>query len=205
MSYGAALKEKGLLLLLLFSSFRPLSVAASPTVMKMTAFPRLADRRVKRNSVIVCFLLIFTLCFLQFDFSQVSTNKWDPSPRPLVKPEGVIVSGLVFYGRRDRVSCMKCYIEVCQSRYAMSTANSLSRRILSITAVGSMRSCGSLIPITTTTLLISMKLQQPIPTDTRESSLQGISWRRIRISRPGNISSAENTTSRLMTMLYVHL
>ncbi|KAK2672763.1 hypothetical protein RAB80_010306 [Fusarium oxysporum f. sp. vasinfectum] len=29
----------------------------------------------------------------------------------LVKPEGVIVSGLVFYGRKSRVSSMRCYLE----------------------------------------------------------------------------------------------
>lgn len=32
--------------------------------------------------------------------------------KPLVKPEGVIVSGFVFYGRKSRVSSMRCYLEV---------------------------------------------------------------------------------------------
>ncbi|KAH6881112.1 hypothetical protein B0T10DRAFT_411293 [Thelonectria olida] len=30
---------------------------------------------------------------------------------PLIKPKDIIVHGLVFYGRRDRVSCMRCYLE----------------------------------------------------------------------------------------------
>ncbi|EEU35798.1 uncharacterized protein NECHADRAFT_55758 [Fusarium vanettenii 77-13-4] len=34
-----------------------------------------------------------------------------PPLKPLVKPEGVIVSGFVFYGRKSRVSSMQCYIE----------------------------------------------------------------------------------------------
>ncbi|EXK25541.1 hypothetical protein FOMG_17808 [Fusarium oxysporum f. sp. melonis 26406] len=34
-----------------------------------------------------------------------------PPLKPLVKPEGVIVSGFVFYGRKSRVSSMRCYLE----------------------------------------------------------------------------------------------
>ncbi|KAH6887083.1 hypothetical protein B0T10DRAFT_563305 [Thelonectria olida] len=34
-----------------------------------------------------------------------------PIQKPLVKPEGVIVSGLIFYGRESRVSSMRCYLE----------------------------------------------------------------------------------------------
>ncbi|KAM6505247.1 hypothetical protein FSOLCH5_015166 [Fusarium solani] len=34
-----------------------------------------------------------------------------PLLKPLVKPEGVIVSEFVFYGRKSRVSSMQCYIE----------------------------------------------------------------------------------------------
>lgn len=30
----------------------------------------------------------------------------------LVKPQNITVSGLVFYGRKDRVSCMHSYLEV---------------------------------------------------------------------------------------------
>jgi len=34
---------------------------------------------------------------------------------PLIKPLGIKVSGLVFFGRRDRVSCLRCYIEVSRT------------------------------------------------------------------------------------------
>lgn len=32
--------------------------------------------------------------------------------RNLRKPSGTVVSGLVFYGRRDRASCLRCYLDV---------------------------------------------------------------------------------------------
>ncbi|RYC77224.1 hypothetical protein BFJ63_vAg19902, partial [Fusarium oxysporum f. sp. narcissi] len=35
-----------------------------------------------------------------------------PPLKPLAKPEGVIVSGFVFYGRKSRVSSMRCYLEI---------------------------------------------------------------------------------------------
>ncbi|OAX77226.1 hypothetical protein ACJ72_08478 [Emergomyces africanus] len=30
----------------------------------------------------------------------------------LIKPENIVISGFVFYGRRDRVEAMRCYVEV---------------------------------------------------------------------------------------------
>jgi hypothetical protein len=37
----------------------------------------------------------------------------DIVPGRPVKPENITVSGLIFYGRKDRVRCMRCYLEVC--------------------------------------------------------------------------------------------
>ena len=35
---------------------------------------------------------------------------------PLVKPNGITVSAVVFLGRRDRVKSLNCYLEVGESR-----------------------------------------------------------------------------------------
>lgn len=34
------------------------------------------------------------------------------SETEFTKPENIIISGFVFYGRRDRVEAMRCYVEV---------------------------------------------------------------------------------------------
>lgn len=57
------------------------------------------------------------LLFLFF-FAHHLTRPWEANLafnegiKAPAKPEGVIVSGLVFYGRRDRASCMLCYLQV---------------------------------------------------------------------------------------------
>ncbi|KAF4980554.1 hypothetical protein FZEAL_3489 [Fusarium zealandicum] len=74
-----------------------------------------------RIAGIVCCCLAFIGFFLQTQLSSPLVSPWDmpkstglaeaPARKPLVKPADVIVSGLVFYGRRSRVSSLRCYLE----------------------------------------------------------------------------------------------
>ncbi|KAJ9412840.1 hypothetical protein QL093DRAFT_2518936 [Fusarium oxysporum] len=60
------------------------------------------------------FLLRFQTCpslSIPWKGTEVMGLTKAPPLKPLVKPEGVIVSGFVFYGRKSRVSSMRCYLE----------------------------------------------------------------------------------------------
>lgn len=71
--------------------------------------------------IATCFLVLAGL-LLQFQSRLSLCIPWEgaevmgltkaPTLKPLVKPGGVIVSGFVFYGRKSRVSSMRCYLEV---------------------------------------------------------------------------------------------
>ncbi|SPJ75356.1 uncharacterized protein FTOL_05087 [Fusarium torulosum] len=70
--------------------------------------------------VATCFLILLGF-LLQFQSHPSLSIPWKGTEvmgltkvhplKPPVKPEGVIVSGLVFYGRKSRVSSMRCYLE----------------------------------------------------------------------------------------------
>ncbi|WAO87225.1 Hypothetical protein NCS54_00452900 [Fusarium falciforme] len=63
--------------------------------------------------VLTGFLLQFQCrpLFIPRECAEVMGLTKAPPLKPLAKPEGVIVSGFVFYGRKSRVSSMQCYIE----------------------------------------------------------------------------------------------
>ncbi|KAH7459371.1 hypothetical protein FOMA001_g20042 [Fusarium oxysporum f. sp. matthiolae] len=64
--------------------------------------------------ILAGFLIRFQTCpFLSIPWkgTEVMALTKAPPLKPLVKPEGVIVSGFVFYGRKSRVSSMRCYLE----------------------------------------------------------------------------------------------
>jgi hypothetical protein len=73
-------------------------------------------------AVVATGFLILAGFLLQFQSRPSLSIPWEgvevmgftkaPLLKPLVKPEGVIVSEFVFYGRKSRVSSMQCYIEV---------------------------------------------------------------------------------------------
>ncbi|KAI8406486.1 hypothetical protein FOFC_13956 [Fusarium oxysporum] len=64
--------------------------------------------------ILAGFLIRFQTCpFLSIPWkgTEVMALTKAPPLKPLAKPEGVIVSGFVFYGRKSRVSSMRCYLE----------------------------------------------------------------------------------------------
>ncbi|KAH7228910.1 hypothetical protein BKA60DRAFT_8547 [Fusarium oxysporum] len=63
------------------------------------------NHRCMRTGALLCLLL-----FLAYHFHRL----WEShsvSHSKMTKPDGVVVSGLVFYGRWDRTSCMYCYLQ----------------------------------------------------------------------------------------------
>ncbi|KAJ3543051.1 hypothetical protein NM208_g3778 [Fusarium decemcellulare] len=73
------------------------------------------NQRVMRIALIVCCFFIF-FGFLVHPRVPSLSDTWHTTAKhdqrkPLVKPQDVIVSGLVFYGRKSRVSSMRCYLE----------------------------------------------------------------------------------------------
>ena len=78
--------------------------------------------KVVQNAVIATYFLVLTGFLLQLqsrlslsiprDDTEITGLTRAPTQKPLVKPEDVIVSGFVFYGRKSRVSSMRCYLEV---------------------------------------------------------------------------------------------
>ncbi|KAG6990148.1 Tigger transposable element-derived protein 6 [Fusarium oxysporum f. sp. conglutinans] len=65
--------------------------------------------------ILAGFLIRFQTCpFLSIPWkgTEVMALTKAPPLKPLAKPEGVIVSGFVFYGRKSRVSSMRCYLEL---------------------------------------------------------------------------------------------
>lgn len=79
--------------------------------------------------------------------TSIATNK---TTNPYPKPDGIFVSGLVFYGRRDRVSIMVTYLEVghqpCFHQYSRPSNNHSATWW--IMEDGLTRSSGSPIPMT---------------------------------------------------------
>ncbi|KAM6506463.1 hypothetical protein FSOLCH5_013444 [Fusarium solani] len=77
--------------------------------------------KVVQNAVIATYFLVLTGFLLQLqsrlslsiprDDTEITGLTRAPTQKPLVKPEDVIVSGFVFYGRKSRVSSMRCYLE----------------------------------------------------------------------------------------------
>ncbi|KAJ4264339.1 hypothetical protein NW762_005535 [Fusarium torreyae] len=73
--------------------------------LKMMTFLRLQENRKHMRAIIgPC---------SNFHETPQATIATDASPLPtsFVKPENITVSGLVFYGRKSRVSTMRCYLE----------------------------------------------------------------------------------------------
>jgi hypothetical protein len=61
-------------------------------------------------------LLLIYMTYLRQSYTR-TTIKQLRIQSALTKPQNITVSGLVFYGRKDRVSCMHSYLEVsCQDR-----------------------------------------------------------------------------------------
>ncbi|KAF4338927.1 hypothetical protein FBEOM_7190 [Fusarium beomiforme] len=85
----------------------------------MSFFGRLQESKKQwRNCIAACFLLYaFGILFYWYSFpvfgdfhrphEAVSVTKHSQH----VRPDNITVSGLIFYGRRDRVEIMKCYVE----------------------------------------------------------------------------------------------
>ena len=59
--------------------------------------------------------LLYALWYYMVVIMRVGTRGPATYEAPLIKPLGIKVSGLVFFGRRDRVSCLRCYIEVSRT------------------------------------------------------------------------------------------
>lgn len=73
----------------------------------------------------------------QTPVAKVSPVNTSQNPRIPGKPNNLTISGFVFYGRRDRVESMHCYLEVCcVDFHQASRLLTLCRGILSHTAVG---------------------------------------------------------------------
>lgn len=64
--------------------------------------------------VLACFILSTELLYFprHVDSVQIWSQDTATADAVLRKPANTTVSGLVFYGRKDRVSCLRCYIEV---------------------------------------------------------------------------------------------
>jgi hypothetical protein len=74
----------------------------------MLKFSFLGDvQRHMRMSIFLCLLLV-----LIYHFLEVLGPNLPREAEVLQKPSGIIVSGLVFAGRRDRLSIMYCYLQV---------------------------------------------------------------------------------------------
>jgi hypothetical protein len=84
--------------------------------------------KVVQNAAIAIYFLVLTGFLLQLqsrlslsipqDDTDTTGLTRRPAQKPLVKPENVTVSGFVFYGRKSRVSSMRCYLEVSiQARF----------------------------------------------------------------------------------------
>lgn len=117
------------------------------------------------------------------------------------KPKGIYVSGLVFYGRRDRVSIMVKYLEVggrtCVSKVWESNSCSV---IWLTTEDGSTRSCG--LPTLTTKPTLNTLINSLLEThDSRRSEFHKKNYGFTRTTRLGNILSVVNTMSRLTMIL----
>ena len=62
--------------------------------------------------------------------------------KEFVKPKGVKIVGLVFFGRRNRVEMLRCYIEVCATYLDVSTATDVLSVIWLIMVDGWTKSIG---------------------------------------------------------------
>ncbi|KAJ4246349.1 hypothetical protein NW762_013700 [Fusarium torreyae] len=81
-------------------------------------------RQVRVAIAACCFVFLAGLLF-QITVLPSYNSRWEfnesdqvtdpvrkpPMPKPLVKPDNITVSGLVFYGRKSRVSSLRCYLE----------------------------------------------------------------------------------------------
>lgn len=63
-------------------------------------------------------LSVLGFCMVVYYFANPLSvsflSRFQPYGRlePLAKPNNISVNGIIFYGRKDRVSCLLCYIEV---------------------------------------------------------------------------------------------
>ncbi|KAJ6440215.1 mitochondrial-processing peptidase subunit alpha protein [Purpureocillium lavendulum] len=75
--------------------------------------PRRGAKVIAGCSVFVCFALILQLLYLSSRFYSPPTSTKESAVAAAIprKPANTTVSGLVFYGRKDRVSCLRCYLE----------------------------------------------------------------------------------------------
>jgi hypothetical protein len=73
-----------------------------------STFRRLRGRAVAAAGLILLLIYVSTL---RQSYPR-TTIKHLHTQSALVKPQNITVSGLIFYGRKDRVSCMHPYLEV---------------------------------------------------------------------------------------------
>ena len=122
--------------------------------------------------------------------------------KEFVKPKDVTIVGLVFYGRKNRVEMLRCYLEVSASlsyNKACVRSNVYPSAILSTMVAGWMRYTGSKTRTRRQTLITWMKFWR-LRLDTKRSISLGKVLGLWAMQMHGATLNGASYTSRLTTM-----